>query len=107
VALATTVPNCGGGAYEPKTLLIVCGNGPTAVDSTATSWQSWSRSAATGTGTVHLAVAGRAVAAAGRLRLDDVVTGPVGPQFRRLTVTWIGASPDGRPSDLFALQAGA
>ncbi len=97
-----TVPNCGGGAYEPRTLLIVCGSGATMA--TDVTWRSWQPAAATGTGTVHLQVNGRTVAAPAALALSQVVNGPVGPQFTLLTVTWTGTAPDGNPSDTYHLQ---
>jgi hypothetical protein len=97
-----TVPNCGGGAYEPKTLLIACGSGATMATDVA--WRSWQPAAASGTGTVHLQVNGHPVAAAAALMLSRVVNGPVGPQFTVLTVTWTGAAPDGNPSDTYHLQ---
>lgn len=99
-----TVSNCGGGAYEPKTLLIVCGSG-TAM-ATGVSWQSWTAGSASGTGTVHLVVKDQPASAPANLKLDQVKTGPVGPQFSRLTVTWTGASPDGRTQDTYPLQLG-
>jgi hypothetical protein len=97
-----TVPNCGGGAYEPRTLLIVCGSGATMATDVA--WRSWQPAAASATGTVHLQVNGRTVAAPAVLMLSEVVNGPVGPQFTLLTVTWTGAAPDGKPSDAYHLQ---
>lgn len=97
-----TVPNCGGGAYKPTTLLIVCGTGTTMA--TGVTWRSWGPATATGTGTVHLQVHGQATTSAANLALDRVVAGPVGPQFTRLTVTWTGGSPDGRPQDVYPLQ---
>jgi hypothetical protein len=97
-----TVPNCGGGAYKPATLLIVCGTGTTMA--TGVTWRSWGPATATGTGTVHLQVHGQAIASAANLALDRVVVGAVGPQFTRLTVTWTGGSPDGRPQDVYPLQ---
>jgi hypothetical protein len=97
-----TVPNCGGGAYEPRTLLIVCGSGATMATDVA--WRSWQPAAASGTGTIHLQVNGRTVAAPAALMLSEVVNGPVGPQFTLLTVTWTGAAPDGKPSDAYHLQ---
>jgi hypothetical protein len=101
VPLSTTVPNCGGGAYKPATLLIVCGvNTTTANDVT---WSSWTASAAAGSGTVHLVEPGSTATAPGRLALSDVVNGTVGPQFTLLTVSWIGASPDGKSTDTFRL----
>ena len=101
VPLMTTVPNCGGGAYKPATLLIVCGSNT----STATNitWSTWTASGATGSGTVHLVEPGSTATAPGRLALSDVVNGPVGPQFTLLTVSWVGASPDGKTTDTFRL----
>jgi hypothetical protein len=104
VGQVPTVPNCGGGAYEPKTLLIVCGSG-TAM-ATGVSWRSWTAAAASGTGTVHLVVNDRATSALAEMTLDQVVNGPVGPQFSRLTVTWTGPSPDGKTQDIYRLQPG-
>jgi hypothetical protein len=97
-----TVPNCGGGAYEPKRLLIVCGTGTTMA--TDVSWRSWAPAVASGSGTVHLLVKGQSVSAPAALLLTDVVAGPVGPQFTRLTVTWTGTPPDGNARDTFRLQ---
>jgi hypothetical protein len=100
-----TVPNCGGGAYKPQTLLIVCGNDTTMA--TGVAWDAWGRTSASGAGTVHLVVAGHAATGAAHLVLDTVSTGPVGPQFSRLTVTWSGQSPDGHAQDTYRLSPGA
>lgn len=100
--LTATVYNCGGGAYEPATLLIVCG-----VDSTmatGVTWTSWSASGASGRGDV--ALSGHPAEPAS-LELRDVVTTTSGPQFSELTLTWSGASPDGHPSDTFHLATAA
>jgi hypothetical protein len=97
-----TVPNCGGGAYEPKTLLIVCGTGTTMA--TGVSWRSWAPAGASGSGTVHLQVNGRPLSAPAALLLSDVVNGPVGPQFTVLTVTWTGTPPDGNAKDTYHLK---
>jgi hypothetical protein len=97
-----TVPDCGGGAFKPATLLIVCGTGGTMA--TGVTWRSWGTATATGSGTVHLQVHGRAATAAATLLLSRVVAGSVGPQFTRLTITWTGMSPDGRPQDTYQLQ---
>jgi hypothetical protein len=96
-----TVPNCGGGAYEPHTLLIVCGVGTTMA--TGVAWSSWTTSAAAGKGDVHLTTMGHQVTAPANLQLSDVRFGTSGPQFTLLRVTWTGPSPDGRPSDTFNL----
>ncbi len=101
VPLMTTVPNCGGGAYKPATLLIVCGVNTTTATNIA--WSIWTASAAAGSGTVHLVQTGTSATAPGRLTLSDVVNGPIGPQFTLLTVVWIGTSPDGRATDTFRL----
>jgi hypothetical protein len=102
VGQVPTVPNCGGGAYKPQTLLIVCGSGTTTA--TGVSWRSWGSASASGSGTVHLQVKGQAVAAPAALLLTGVVDGPVGPQFTRLTVTWTGTPPDGNARDTYHLQ---
>jgi hypothetical protein len=98
-AVTPTVFDCGGGAYKPATLLIVCG-----VDSsvaTGVRWADWSASGATGEGSV--ALTGHAAAPAD-LRLGSVVSTSGGPQFSSLTVTWTGPSPDGHPTDTFRLD---
>jgi hypothetical protein len=96
-----TVPDCGGGAYKPATLLIVCGNNTTMA--TDVTWSAWTASGAAGSGTVHLVNAGASATAPGRLALSDVVNGPIGPQFTLLTVVWTGTSPDGKTTDTFRL----
>jgi hypothetical protein len=101
-----TVPNCGGGAYEPKTLLIVCGSGAAATTATGVSWAAWGQSQAHGSGTVMLEVNGQATSSPATLELGTVVEGPVGPQFTVLTVTWQGSSPDGKAQDTYHLQLG-
>lgn len=101
----TTVPDCGTGAYEPPTLLIVCGDGTTTA--TDVTWSSWSDSAASGTGDVNLVTGGRSSTAPARLQLSEVVDGSGGPQFTVLDVTWTGTSPDGHPTDTFRLAAGS
>lgn len=100
--LTPTVPNCGGGAFEPKTLLIVCGAPGTMA--TGVSWSSWGAQSAAGTGTVEVSSRGRAVTAAARLVLGDVRSGSSGRQFTLLTVTWTGSSPDGHASDVYHLS---
>lgn len=100
--LTPTVPNCGGGAFEPKTLLIVCG-GPVTV-ATGVAWSSWGTQSAAGTGTVEVSPRGRPVTAVARLLLSQVRSGSSGPQFTLLTVTWTGPSPDGHPSDVYHLS---
>jgi hypothetical protein len=97
-----TVPNCGGGAYKPQTLLIVCGSGTTMA--TGVSWRSWEQALASGTGTVHLQVNGQSVSGPATLQLSQVVHGPVGPQYTLLTVTWTGTPPDGKASEIYHLQ---
>jgi hypothetical protein len=96
------VPNCGGGAYEPQTLLIVCGSGTTMA--TGVAWRSWEPARASGSGTIHLQVNGQPVSAPATLLLSEVVTGPVGPQFTVLTVTWTGKPPDGKAREIYHLQ---
>jgi hypothetical protein len=98
------VPNCGGGAYQPKTLLIVCGSGSTGTMATGVSWRSWGTSTASGSGTVQLTVNGHPASAPATLLLSEVVDGPVGPQFSRLTVTWTGTPPDGKQQAVYSLQ---
>lgn len=103
--LVPTVPDCGAGAYRPLTLLIVCAEGGTMATGVVWSW--WGQSDATGRGLVHLQMNGEQVLAPADLRLDEVSrTGREGPHFTRLTVTWLGTSPDGHPNDQFRLGAG-
>jgi hypothetical protein len=105
--LIPTAPNCGGGAYKPATLLIVCAAGDQAVMATGVTWRSWGDTAAVGSGTMHLVVNGQPTARPATLDLADVASGSVGPQFTRLTVTWIGSSPTGSPRASYHLQPGA
>jgi len=95
-----TVFDCGGGAYEPSTLVVVCGTGTTIV--TGAAWTSWTASGASGTGTVHLG-SSSAPGRPARLTLSDAVATPQGPQFSLLTATWTGPSPDGKTSESFHL----
>jgi hypothetical protein len=90
--------DCGGGAYKPATLLVVCGVGSTTA--TGVSWSAWTTSEAAGHGTVNLP--GKAPAPAD-LTLTAVVQTTQGPQFSRLDATWTGPSPDGRKYDAFGL----
>ncbi len=96
-----TVFDCGGGAYEPKTLLVVCGVNTTTV--TGVKWTSWGASGAAGSGTVNLHGSGLQGSAPATLALSDVVQTGNGPQFSLLQVTWTGQSPDGHPTDQFKL----
>lgn len=96
-----TVFDCGGGAYEPKTLLVVCGVDTTTV--TDVKWTSWNASGATGSGTVNLHGSRQHGSAPAALTLSDVVQTGNGRQFSLLTVTWTGRSPDGHPTDQFKL----
>ncbi|HET9077044.1 MAG TPA: hypothetical protein VFN68_08930 [Acidimicrobiales bacterium] len=96
-----TVFNCGGGAYEPKTLLVVCGVATTTA--TGISWTSWTGSGATGSGTVNLSGSSGHGSGPATLKLSKVVQTGNGPQFSLLDVTWTGSSPDGHPSDQFKL----
>ncbi len=102
-----TAPNCGGGAYKPATLLIVCASGDKAVMATGVTWRSWDATAALGSGTVHVLVDGHPAARPATLSLAGVTNGAVGPQFTQLTVTWIGSSPTGAPRVSYQLQPGA
>ena len=95
-----TVFNCGGGAYEPATLLVVCGVDSTMI--TSARWTAWDSGGASGTGVVHLGSSSSAGSPA-RLSLSRVVPTPQGPQFSRLTATYTGSSPGGRASDQFNL----
>lgn len=100
--LAGQVPtlfNCGGGAYQPATILVVCGVATTTV--TGVKWTSWTATGASGTGTVHLT--GQSGGTPANLSLSAVVSTPNGPQFSVLEATWTGASPDGKPSEVFHL----
>lgn len=96
-----TVFDCGGGAYEPKTLLVVCGVATT--NATNVTWTSWTSTGATGSGTVNLAESGHHGSAPATLELSKVVQTGNGPQFSVLDVTWTGPSPSGHPSDQFQL----
>lgn len=96
--------DCGGGAYEPSTLYILCSN--TTTLATGITWRTWRASSAAGSGTVHESVGGKERQYRARLRLSDPEREPGGLEFTRLQVTWTGASPDGRPSDTYALQTG-
>lgn len=93
-----TVFDCGGGAYKPATLLVVCGVASTNV--TDVQWSTWTVSGASGHGEVHLP--GHPAAPAD-LALGKVVQTGSGPQFSQLTATWTGTSPDGHPMDVFQL----
>ena len=99
-----TVPDCGAGAYKPATLVMVCGVGTTLA--TGLTWSTWTTTSASGQGTVHLNVSGRPATGTANLRLDHVADRGAGPQYTVLTVTWIGASPDGRPADVYHLGTG-
>ena len=97
-----TVFDCGGGAYEPKTLLVVCGVNTTTV--TNVTWTSWSTAGAAGSGTVNLhGGPGQQGSGPATLALSGVVQTGNGPQFSVLQVTWTAASPDGHPTDRFEL----
>ena len=100
-----TVFNCGGGAFEPATLLVTCGDVATSDVTTVmgAKWASWAAAGATGTGTVSARVDGHKVQGPASVTLGSVVTTENGPQFSSLLVTWTGSSPDGHPTDRFAV----
>ena len=103
-SLPTAVPtvfDCGGGAYEPATLLVVCGVATTTA--TGVKWTSWDSNGASGTGTVNLSGSDGHGSGPATLTLSKVVQTGNGPQFSQLDVTWSGTSPDGHPSDTFKL----
>lgn len=100
-ARMTTVFNCGGGAFQPSTLFVVCGDGTTNI--TGARWVSWTPAGATGTGTVNLVSGGHTATGTAKLQLGQVDQTPSGPQFSELTVTWTGSSPDGHAVDRFHL----
>jgi hypothetical protein len=102
-----TAPNCGGGAYKPATLLIVCASGDKAVLATGVTWRSWSATGALGAGTMHLVVHGQTALRPATLSLGGVTDGPGGPQFTQLTVTWLGSSPTGAARASYHLQPAA
>lgn len=96
-----TVFDCGGGAYEPKTLIVECGINTTTI--TGIAWTSWTGTGASGTGTVNLSGSAGHGSGPADLALSAVVQTGNGQQFSRLQVTWTGKSPDGHPSDTFEL----
>lgn len=96
-----TVFDCGGGAYEPATLLVVCGVATTTA--TGVKWSSWTASGAAGSGTVNLSGSAGHGSGPADLKLGKVVPTGNGPQFSQLDVTWTGPSPDGHPTDRFSL----
>ena len=100
-----TVFNCGGGAFEPATLLVTCGDVATSDVTTVmgAKWTAWTPTGATGTGTVSARVDGKKVQGPASVTLAKAVTTENGPQFSALTVTWTGTSPDGHPTDTFAV----
>ena len=100
-----TVFNCGGGAYKPSTLLVTCGDVAMSEVTTVmgAEWASWTAAGATGHGTVSAKVDGRKVQGPAQVTLSSVVTTENGPQFSSLLVTWTGSSPDGHPTDHFAV----
>lgn len=100
--LVPTVFDCGGGAYEPKTLIVVCGVATTTV--TGISWTSWTAGGASGSGTVNLAGSAGHGSGAADLALAEVVQTGNGPQFSQLKVTWTATPPDGHPTDTFKLD---
>lgn len=105
-ALQTTVPDCGAGAYRPQTLLVTCVTDGITV--TGIEWSTWASSGAAGAGTVHMTVGGRQESGQASLTLSKVEeTGPGGPRFSLLTVTWTGRSPDGHASDTYQLATGS
>ena len=100
-----TVGNCGGGAYKPATLLITSASAmPPGAMATGVTWQSWSATTASGSGTVHLVAHGQPAAPRAALTLADVerrvdrsaVHAPDGHVDRE--------SPDGNPSHVYHLQ---
>jgi hypothetical protein len=101
-----TAPNCGGGAYKPATLLIVCASGDAAVMATGVTWRSWGATDAVGSGTVHVVLHGQRAAWPATLNLEGVTNGAAGPEFSQLIVTWIGSSPTGSPRVSYHLQPG-
>lgn len=106
VALQTTVPDCGSGAYRPATLLVTCVSGGITV--TGIQWGAWGPSGASGVGTVHMTVGGRQESDQADLSLSKPAnTADNGPQFTVLTLTWIGRSPDGHPTDTYQLGSAA
>jgi hypothetical protein len=92
-----TVFNCGGGAFEPARLIVVCGVASTMA--TSVKWTAWGSTVATGSGLLHL----QSSSVPAKLVLSEPVDTPQGPQFSKLTVTYTGASPDGHASDQFRL----
>ncbi|MGC8512660.1 MAG: hypothetical protein ACP5P1_06440 [Acidimicrobiales bacterium] len=95
-----TVFNCGGGAFEPETLLVTCANSAKDATTTVTgiTWTSWSSTSAAGVGTVHLYVSGKPVSATARLTLGGAKQTANGLQFSAVSLTWTGSSPDGQPT---------
>ena len=100
-----TVPDCGRNAYRPSVLHIECGSaGPTA---TGIHWDSWQPSRAAGIGLVQMQVGGQQRSSRADLVLSYPVNDGAGrPEFTQLTVSWLGASPDGRRADTFQLATG-
>ena len=104
-AVVPTVFDCGGGAYEPTTLLVTCANAAKDATTlvTGVTWTSWSATRASGRGTVHLIVGGKTVTADASLKLSGVEQTSNGLQFATIEFTWIGTSPDGNPTEQLPL----
>ena len=103
--MVPTVFDCGGGAYEPTTLLVTCANAAKDATTlvTGVTWTSWSATRASGRGTVHLIVGGKTVTADASLKLSGVEQTSNGLQFATIEFTWIGTSPDGNPTEQLPL----
>jgi hypothetical protein len=104
---ATLVANCGGGAYQPTTLIVACQTSGTMV--TDIVWSSWTGQMAHGRGLVNQPNCPPACSTnnAGQFPAELTLASPVpssrGVEFSELTVAWTASSPDGHPTHTYHL----
>jgi hypothetical protein len=102
------VDDCGGGAYKPTTLFIICGQAK--LTATEIKWSSWTAEQAEGTAIMSVIVCqpscsqGHEELLAAKLTLTNPKPSSRGLEFSSVTIAWSSTSPDGRPVDTYPLR---
>jgi hypothetical protein len=102
------VDNCGGGAFKPTTIYVICGQAK--LTATKIQWSSWTAEQARGTATMSVIVCrpscsqGHEELLPAELTLTDPRPTSRGPEFTRAIIAWSATSPDGNPVDTYPLK---
>jgi hypothetical protein len=109
-AQPTIVGNCGGAAYKPTTLYIICGQAR--LTATEIKWRSWTAQQAQGSAVMSVITCQPSCSQGPEelLPAELTLTRPMptsrGPEFTSATIAWSERSPDGKQVETYPLEPG-